>query len=274
MILLKSLITEIHSSEEDIKKQAQLKGYDIGPVYHGTIIQHHEKQRTVFRKGKRSGFFFTDNEIHATQYTKTTGQGVNLGEKRVLKVYLKGNFFDLREQKTKTLLKSIIQKTYDFQIKYEKQHGLVAGSDSLIGMSSTEKPWIYTPLALTDEGEHPWAWRDADYEPYKPENMVKVIDNLFEMIDEASWEIGELWAFKSKGKWIPLRDWIQTKGYTGYVQIENKGLEGEVRSDTGNVYVVFDANQIKSADIKTFNDDGELIPLSNRFDSSNDDFRF
>ena len=38
--------------------------------------------------------------------------------------------------------------------------------------------------------------------------------------------------------------------------------------------VVRNPNQIKSADPVTYNDNGNIIPLSSRFDSSKDDIRY
>jgi len=56
---------------------------------------------------------------------------------------------------------------------------------------------------------------------------------------------------------------LKELGYDGYITIEG----GEL------VYGVFDSFQIKSATPFTY-DNGELIPLSQRFDSSNDDIRY
>jgi hypothetical protein len=41
-----------------------------------------------------------------------------------------------------------------------------------------------------------------------------------------------------------------------------------------NVYAVKNTNQIKSSDFITRDDEGNIIPLSQRFDSSNDDIRY
>ena len=45
--------------------------------------------------------------------------------------------------------------------------------------------------------------------------------------------------------------------------------------DSGTThYIVFDSEQIKSADIATYDDNGNVIPLSQRFDFSNEDIRY
>lgn len=40
------------------------------------------------------------------------------------------------------------------------------------------------------------------------------------------------------------------------------------------IIVVFNPNQIKSANPFTFDDNGQLIPLSRRFDFNNNDIRY
>ena len=49
----------------------------------------------------------------------------------------------------------------------------------------------------------------------------------------------------------------------------------EDRTDfRGNVYAVFNSNRIKSADLITYDDDGNIIPLSQRFNPKNPDIRY
>lgn len=68
-----------------------------------------------------------------------------------------------------------------------------------------------------------------------------------------------------KGFYRVLKDSI---GYDGY--ISTKGIT----DNSSSVYVVFNPNQIKSADPVTYDDNGNVIPLSERFNSDNDDIRF
>ena len=44
--------------------------------------------------------------------------------------------------------------------------------------------------------------------------------------------------------------------------------------DFDDIYVVFDNTQLKSADAVTYDDNGNVIPLSKRFDASNEDIRY
>jgi len=58
--------------------------------------------------------------------------------------------------------------------------------------------------------------------------------------------------------------------------LSDKGFDGvEVQQDSDpyKEYVIFDPSHIKSADPVTYDDQGKVIPLSQRFDSSKDDIR-
>ena len=57
-------------------------------------------------------------------------------------------------------------------------------------------------------------------------------------------------------------------------ELKNRGYDGTIQSEYGDEAVVFDPSQIKSAEPITYDDNGEVIPLSKRFDRSNDDIRY
>ena len=55
-----------------------------------------------------------------------------------------------------------------------------------------------------------------------------------------------------------------------------QGYDGVARTENGNIYeyMVFDSNQVKSADAVTYDNSGNVIPLSQRFDTANEDIRY
>ncbi|MBQ2902813.1 MAG: hypothetical protein IJE48_00290 [Clostridia bacterium] len=63
-----------------------------------------------------------------------------------------------------------------------------------------------------------------------------------------------------------LQSEMRTQGYDGVILYGKQGVIG--------IAVAFDSNQIKSADPVTYDDKGKVIPLSQRFDTSEDDIRF
>lgn len=65
--------------------------------------------------------------------------------------------------------------------------------------------------------------------------------------------------------------------YDGVIfkNLEDNGGENDyVHHPKSDVYVVFDSAQVKSADPVTYDDNGDVIPLSERFNESNKDIRF
>ena len=46
------------------------------------------------------------------------------------------------------------------------------------------------------------------------------------------------------------------------------------KAGSATIYILFNANQVKSADPVTYDDQGKVVPLSERFKNSNDDIRF
>ena len=57
--------------------------------------------------------------------------------------------------------------------------------------------------------------------------------------------------------------------------LENQGYDGVIlETPKGKIYMVFENTQIKSADPVTYDDAGNVIPLSKRFDTKKSDIRF
>jgi hypothetical protein len=69
----------------------------------------------------------------------------------------------------------------------------------------------------------------------------------------------------------PYLDWIaRGRGHDSILIV----YEGESDPMGAQEIVVFSPSQIKSADLETYDDNGDVIPLSQRFDSSSDDIRY
>lgn len=73
--------------------------------------------------------------------------------------------------------------------------------------------------------------------------------------------------------WTSIPDWVtKTLKRAGYDGIKDTG--GKNGGNAHNVHIPFNPAQIKSAKPFTFADNGELIPISKRFDKSSEDIRF
>ena len=60
------------------------------------------------------------------------------------------------------------------------------------------------------------------------------------------------------------------------IRLQNEGYDGVIREEDGTIweYVAFNPNQIKSADPVTYDDAGNVIPLSERFNPEKEDIRY
>ena len=66
-----------------------------------------------------------------------------------------------------------------------------------------------------------------------------------------------------------ISKWALDHGYTSVI-MKNIYDYGDMADN----YVFFNSNQVKSADLVTYDDDGNIIPLSERFNKQNDDIRY
>ena len=144
---------------------------------------------------------------------------------------------------------------------------------------------IKNPLVVEAEGQS-WNQLPAEFEVYIDKQNGAELDEVFQTYDEAL-------AF-AKGNGGSEKDIIpsggtdtneyarraQEKGYDGLIVRNVVDIYKPVGDDTtfddetSDVYAVFKPNQIKSADHVTYDESGNVIPLSERFSSENDDINF
>ena len=81
---------------------------------------------------------------------------------------------------------------------------------------------------------------------------------------------------KNKAKWEPLLDQLERMDGGEIEYLRSQGYDGLITKGGGGPteIAVFDPNQIKSADPITYDDAGNIIPLSERFQPSSDDIRY
>lgn len=68
-------------------------------------------------------------------------------------------------------------------------------------------------------------------------------------------------------------DGLKAQGHDGII-IKNTSYDSDTFGNGNNQYVVFESEQIKSADPVTYDDNGKVIPLSERFKKDNPDIRY
>ena len=93
------------------------------------------------------------------------------------------------------------------------------------------------------------------------------------LISKATTSLRVLAEGKSSTRDIAL--WAKNLGYDSVLikNLNDWGGNGKV-SETGDVAIYFDSSRLKSADVVTYDDEGNVIPLSRRFDSDNQDIRY
>lgn len=101
---------------------------------------------------------------------------------------------------------------------------------------------------------------------YKDEYFQKLFDAEDNVVDEWEEEASKL---DAKAKEI-ITNAITDAGYDGIILQEDKGSFGR----STDAYIALEPSQVKSADPVTYDDDGNIIPLSQRFNEESDDIRW
>ncbi len=93
--------------------------------------------------------------------------------------------------------------------------------------------------------------------------------NVIQGIQLTTADASILEQIKENGKFNDIVSFLQSKG------IDSIKYLNEYEGSTPDYsYILFNSNQIKSADPITYDNNGNVIPLSKRFDSSNNDIRY
>lgn len=228
---------DMETAQKMVDKAAKKAGYTT-KAYHGTDANFNmfdTKKMNSHGSSEGYGFYFTDDENTAKGYRKE-----NSG--RVISAYL-----DLQNP--------IANNAPRFNIKQ-----LTKVIDDII-----EKE-------ISQSGGDVNNYRDTFISNYTntystPRNRAvrEVADTVFEGNDNAIDQIAEL-ANATGNKSLVL---TSIRDVLGFDSIKSNGY-GNFGEAGGTIYVAWFPNQIKSADPVTYDDNGKVIPLSQRFTDSND----
>lgn len=147
------------------------------------------------------------------------------------------------------------EKVYDTFLKIENPFDTANANESFIAELES---WY-------DAQDHSKYEVDSNYADMWDKNNRDAYDFANRLRDDL--ESGKSFAWTS----IPdaVTDFLKSKGYDG---IQDTG--GKSGGDEHIVYIPFSSEQIKSADPVTYDDNGNVIPLSERFSENNPDIRF
>ena len=227
---------------------------DLMLMYHGTA---NGGAFTVFEGNKLSnesrtsqigqGFYFTNSKADAEAYTKNVdiygrvGKGSN---PHLHQVYLNiTNPFDVRND---TLDLDKVKSVY-----------MDGGYDYFYDN------WI--PFYLDKKSVNGRAFTKADLKAMSREERVSAFVDYYSKVGSKEVLSNMVRAFGSQNQGALLESMKTRLGYDGIVEEYKPGLFQ---------YVAFSSEQIKSADPVTYDDNGNVIPLSERFNEEKSDIRY
>ena len=270
---------DIQELEKKVLEQAKKKGYNVGPVYHGS----NNPDITVFDTGETAYGIFFAPDLNTADYYKSNDSG------RVYKVFLKATKeLDLTEDMTRY---EFFKHTFggsgdtDFFIDDEKidEDFISEVINNSIKNGKLERiKQVLPKIDEDDEGIVPaeeftpeFVKGYLDYENPDMEVLVKLIKELnpkLRIIEKDS-DVEEISnAYGSQDFYMNYQDdvmrYAENQGYD-LVIFDDPSSTGQALS-----YVVFDPSQVKLADPITEDDNGNVIPIENRFNSSKNDIRY
>jgi aryl carrier-like protein len=221
---------DMETAQRMVDEAAKAAGYDVGPVYHGTSQRFNEFDiQRLNSRNEGPGFYFTTSQQIASGYVNRDGN-----EGRLISAYLgikKPMKYDEKPFSPRVL---------------DKLLGRIAALEA-IKYNADAKDGFLANFGDTYSNGIQGAINDA----------VKLLANDTSAVDQISGLVGA-----GVDAAIVLQALTETTGFDG---IKAYGFSNEGSKDNV-IYVAFRPSQIKSADPVTYDDDGNVIPLSQRFD--------
>ena len=220
---------------DNISSLAKSKGYNIGPIYHGSHLDDiyvfdPEKAGDVRTSDWGKGTYFTPSEGGADGYRIDAVKGTDLEDKRL---------WDEMEEEAKTLGTTPMMARLD----------LGSDSDEYNRLQEFDKRWLKHRRGL-DETK-----KGKVYSVYL--------------------EIRNPYFYVYQGITDPyLADLAIGRGHDSVVVTREGATSDEEAFANAEEVLVFSPTQIKSADPITYDDSGSPIPLEQRFNKSNKDIRY
>ena len=238
---------DMEAAQEDVDFYAEQKGYTFR-AYHGTLNSFNQFDERMTRSSNYwgNGFYFTDNAEEATN------------------VYSNKNS---RENKSKN---ANGENPNVINALLRINNPAVAG-----GQNETFFTFGGTDLIIN-------ALNNAYHEMYSADQIAIIEENG--VADNFEWlsdfypdgvglsdlrnEMNTLGMYGADGIQI-LNNALRTLGYDGIIAYPDG--QSEFNNTYGSThYVLFNSNDVKSADAVTYDDNGNVIPLDQRFSDSND----
>ena len=242
---------DMETAQKMVDEAAKEAGYQIRG-YHQT-----QNEFTVFDT-LRKGAGASDNETPYGIFIKPTNNDIGLKGNIQLPLYAKAeNLIEASDRND--LVSKIRRMSAKYSELYDDRKTLDIEYKKLI--EDAEKA-EFAYIKIWRE-QNPTALRTAIYEDAK---FNELQDNEEKVIQE--------WERKGNNIDSKMKEEItralRANGYDGVHLLKDRGSFGR----SVETYILLDNNQVKSADPVTYDDNGNIIPLSQRFDSNKDDIRY
>ena len=163
------------------------------------------------------------------------------------------NVYDSKSYSTKQLKWSDVRNELN-----EVKNGM-----ELVEFADGRYKWRYEVTPIHDAWSSEYYDNKADAEKGKTDDATTML-----MTEKYEWNDAPI----SPEAYYLSGDAVASNAFTE--ELKKQGYDGVLQADNGDEIVVFDSSQIKSADPVTYDDQGNVIPLSERFNSENDDIRY
>ncbi len=184
-------------------------------------------------------------------------------------------------------LRSLISKgNYSLYAKLVKPLTIDAHGElwnSIYGWSDDMVPKADS-VEVTKEGNE-YRLKDKETGKFVEDAVIDVNDVTSSMTDEERKtfilnKIRDMWSIRTENikSTRGIAKYAKEHGYGSVIiknLVDNGGNNSRVDMDTkADIYILFDSNNAKSADPVTYDDDGNVIPLSERFNPEKNDIRY
>ncbi len=239
----------VDAAAEAAMPNSKIRGKDgkLLPVYHGTTEMFNVFDTSIKggTNGTAEGFgIYTSDD---TAVTSNYGQ-------RQLKLY--ANIEKPATDTKKTITAVKLAKLIEDTCKREAEVIVEEGYDNI--NDAIKDTWI-SNYVNTYNMPMSRAYRDAAY------GILRFSDSDLEVIQEVMSGMG-------------IRDYEAAYDFYHNSLIPVTGFDGFIthwdNKDNSQIILAIDSRQLKYADPVTYDDDGNVIPLSERFNSENDDIRY
>lgn len=241
---------DIKTAQRMVDEAAKDNGY-TERLYHQTGADFTEFNTDNQKAGKY------DWELPTGTFLKPTSEDIGLEGKKQMELYAK-------LQKPLTFKNR--QEAQDF---WKKNVDRYAETVSDIQKLNADYSARYNRAEM-DVQQYLRQWKEENPTASRRE----IYDDLqFRMLYDKAQDVKEAWEDAEDSASIKAKElidgFISQNDYDGI--IVEKDQDGENRSTKS--YIVFNSNQLKDASAVTYDDNGEVIPLSDRFDSEQADIR-